>query len=142
MIGYVESATETQPRLARRGLIVWGLVFAPAALLSSTHAIELSSFFGRVFDVPLLIVSVAFCGLMIWTSRLRVRVRRPLWLPGLLALYLELLALASMCLAAIHPTKTRTIVAFPFVVAGAAMALAVGYTLLRDSAGSRGRAAG
>lgn len=100
----MKSGTEMHPRLARRGLIVWGLVFAPAAL--------------------------------------RVRLRRPLWLPGVLVLYLELLALASMCLAAIHPTKTRTLIALPFVAAGAAMALAIGYTLMLETSRSRRAQAG
>jgi uncharacterized membrane protein YhdT len=139
---YVKFGSEKQSRLALHGLIVWALVFAPAALLSSTHAIELPRSFGRVFDIPLLVVSLAFGAVMIWRSRLRLRMRRPLWLPGLLALYLEVIALASLCLAAIHPTKTRAVVAFPFVVAGAAMGLAIAFALLRDASSSRGAAVG
>jgi O-antigen/teichoic acid export membrane protein len=121
--------------LIRRGLVAWAIVFAPAALMSSTHAVELPHSSDRLFGTPMLIVSLGFAALMIWTSGLSVQVRRPLWLPAVLAVYLELLALASALFAAIRPTHTRVTVAFPFVVAGSAMALTIAYTLLRGQAG-------
>ena len=123
----------------RRGLVVCGLVFAPAALISSTNAIEIPHSSARVFGAPLLIVSFGLAALAAWRSGTRTPIRRPVWLPAVLVLYLELLALANMLFAAIRPTHARATVSFPFVIAGAAMALTVACTLLFAPRGRRGQ---
>jgi hypothetical protein len=123
---------DLQALVVRLGLIVWVIVFAPAVLVSSSDLIELPRSSGRVFDGPLLVVSFGLAGVAVWRSGSRFRFRRSLWLPDLLVVYLEALAFVAVLLTAIRSTDTRTIIAFPFVVAGAAMASAISFGLLRE----------
>ena len=61
---------DLQALVVRLGLIVWVIVFAPAALVSSSDLIELPRSSGRVFDGPLLVVSFGLAGVAIWILQL------------------------------------------------------------------------